>query len=140
MAYPGLLQSLSQGHNQGLGQGQGLISRLRQGEICFKCIQSLTNRCIEGLSSFLAIREGILQVFAIWASPLEQPITWQLARENLQRESANKTIDQKPSHYVQSINRERGLHKGMNRRRYESLGTMLGSAHQKIIDTSGENY
>lgn len=137
MAYVGLLQSLSQGHNQGTGQGEGLISRLSQGEICFKYMQSLADCCTEGLSSF---QGSSLQFFAIWASPLEQLTTWWLARESLQRESANKTVGQKPSQYVQPINKKRALHKGTNRRRCESLGTILGPAHQKIINTSSENY
>lgn len=37
---------------------------------------------------------------------------------------------------VQSTTKERRLHKGMNKRSYESLGAILESAHQKTINAT----
>lgn len=85
----------------------------------------------EDLSPYWLLGWDILQFLVLWAAPLKLFIAHPI-------ESAGKVIGQKPSQYVQSLIKERGLHRGMNRRRCESLGTTLESAYQEIINTTEE--
>lgn len=77
---------------------------------------------------------GTHQFLAIWANPLEQLTTWQLAREPIESLLSRLLVRSTTSGPYQG----EGITQEHNRKKCESLGAILEAAHQDIINTTEE--